>query len=110
MALWLTECRKETRSLQDLYLKHKAKGLVVLGLNTADDRKIALDYLKANQATFRNILDSSDAANRAMAEYETLAMSAVPMTYIIGRDGKVVDAWYGYDKDRTQKALKKLGL
>ena len=37
-------------------------------------------------------------------------MCAVPMTYIIGRDGKVVDAWYGYDKDRTQSALKKLGL
>ena len=34
----------------------------------------------------------------------------LPMTYIIGRDGKVVDAWYGYDKARTQKALKKLGL
>ncbi len=45
-----------------------------------------------------------------MAQYETLGMSAVPMTYIIGRDGKVVDAWYGYDKDRTQKTLKKLGL
>jgi hypothetical protein len=84
--------------------------LVVLGLNNADDRKIALDYLKANQATFRNILDPSNAANRAEEQYETLGMSAVPMTYIIGRDGKVVDAWYGYDKDRTQQAIKKLGL
>jgi peroxiredoxin len=83
---------------------------VVLGLNDSDDRKIALDYLKANHATFPNILDASDAANKAVSEYETLCMSAVPMTYIIGRDGKVVDAWYGYDKDRTQKALKKLGL
>jgi peroxiredoxin len=37
-------------------------------------------------------------------------MSAVPMTYVIGRDGKVVDAWYGYEEGRAQKALKKLGL
>jgi peroxiredoxin len=37
-------------------------------------------------------------------------MSAVPMTYVIGRDGKVVDAWYGYEKGRAEKALKKLGL
>jgi peroxiredoxin len=37
-------------------------------------------------------------------------MSAVPMTYVIGRDGKVVDAWYGYEEDRAPKALKKLGL
>ena len=37
-------------------------------------------------------------------------MSAVPMTYVIGRDGKIVDAWYGYEAARTQQALKKLGL
>jgi peroxiredoxin len=85
--------------------------LVVLGVNTADDRKIALDYMKANEVTFPNILDSSDAANQAVSQYETLGgMSAVPMTYVIGRDGKVVDAWYGYGKDRSQTVLKKLGL
>ena len=91
-------------------MKYKAKGLVVLGVNNADDRKIALDYLKDNEVTFPNILEASDAANRAMSLYETLGMSAVPMTYVIGRDGKVVDAWYGYEAARTQQALKKLGL
>ena len=85
--------------------------MVVLGVNNADDRKIALDYLKANEVTFPNVLDTSEAAGGAVSQYETLGgMSAVPMTYVIGRDGKVVDAWYGYEQDRTQKALKKLGL
>ena len=84
---------------------------MVLGLNSADDRQIALDYMKANEVTFLNILDASDAANRAVAQYETLGgMSAVPMTYIISREGKVVDAWYRYEESRTQQALKKLGL
>ena len=82
----------------------------MLGVNTADDRKIALEYLKANAVTFPNILDTSDTANRAVSQYETLGMSAVPMTYVIDREGKVVDAWYGYEKDRSQRALKKLGL
>ena len=86
--------------------------MVVLGVNTADDHKIALDYLKENQATFPTILDSSEASNRAMLQYETLEgiTGAVPMTYIIDRDGKVVTAWYGYDADATKKALAKLGL
>ena len=67
--------------------------------------------MKANEVTFPNILEASDAANRAVSQYETLGgMSAVPMTYVIGRDGKVVDAWYGYEKDRAEKALKTLGL
>lgn len=84
---------------------------MVLGVNTADAREIALDYLKANKVTFPNVLDASDAANRAMMQYETLGgMSAVPMTYLIDREGKVVVAWYDYRQDQAEKALKKLGL
>jgi peroxiredoxin len=85
-----------------------------LGVNTADDRKIVLDYVKENGMTFPNVLDTSDAAYKAMMQYETLGMSAVPMTYVIDREGKVVMAWYGFDKDEAEKAskefLKKLGL
>lgn len=83
---------------------------MVLGVNTSDDRKIALDYLAENKVTFPNILDSSMQANMAMMRYETLGMSAVPMTYLIDREGKVVDAWYGYEEGRAEKAIKKLGL
>jgi peroxiredoxin len=85
--------------------------LVVLGINTADDRKIALDYLKENSVTFPNILDASFQAQRVMTGYETqTGRSAVPMTYLIDREGKVVEAWYGYEPGRAEKALKKLGL
>lgn len=85
--------------------------MVVLGVNSADDRKIALDYLRENQVTFPNVLDTSPAAWDAMARFETLGgMSAVPLTYLIDREGKVIDAWYGYEPDRTAKALKKLKL
>ena len=70
-----------------------------------------MDYLKANGATFPNVLDSSEAALRATGQYETLGgMSAVPMTYVIDRDGKVIVAWYGFDAAATKKALAKLGM
>ena len=83
---------------------------MVLGVNTADDHKIARDYLKANGVTFPNVLDSSDAAVRAMAQYETLTgMSAVPMTYIIDRKGKIVAAWYGYETGGAEKAVAEFG-
>ena len=84
---------------------------MVLGVNTADAREIALEYLKANKVTFPNVLDSSEAAGRAIMQYETLAgMSAVPMTYLIDREGKVVEAWYDYRQGQAEKALKKLGF
>ena len=94
-----------------MYEKYHDKGLVVLGVNVADDRKVALDYLKEHHVTFPIILDSSLAARKAIDQYQALPdLGADPMTYVIGRDGKIVDGWFGYDSDRTQAAVKKLGL
>lgn len=85
--------------------------MAVVGVNVSDDRKIALDYLKENKVTFPNVLDTSESARQAMRQFETLSgMSAVPMTYVIGRDGRVVEAWYGYEQGRADEALKKMGL
>lgn len=83
---------------------------MVLGFNCSDDKQIALDFLRENSATFPNILDSSDAATRT--GFEGYKMSGVPLNYIIDREGKVVDAWYGYEKGhkRAKAALEKLGL
>jgi glutathione peroxidase-family protein len=54
--------------LQELYTKYKSKGLVVLGFDASDDKKIALQLLRENGATFPNILDSSDAAQKVCFE------------------------------------------
>jgi peroxiredoxin len=71
-----------------------------------------MDYLKANKVTFPNVLDTSEAAIPSMfLKFETLAgYSAVPLNYVIDREGKVVDAWYDRDERRGKQALKKAGL
>jgi peroxiredoxin len=80
-------------------------------LNTADDDKIARKYLKSNKMTFPIILDTTPRSWAVHEAYETLGgMTAVPLTYLIGRDGKVVAAWYGYEKGRAEEEVKKLGL
>ncbi len=82
-----------------------------MGVNVADSRKIALEYLKENRVTFPIILDSSPAGWKAMGRYLALPeLGADPMTCVIGRDGKIVDGWFGYDSDRTKTAVEKLGL
>jgi peroxiredoxin len=80
----------------------------VIGVNTADDQTIAREFVKQNGLTYPIAVDGSDAANAALAKYETLGMSAVPMTYLIDRDGKVLDAWYGFEPGRAEAALKKI--
>ena len=96
--------------LQKLHQKHAKQGLVVLGYNSADKREIALDLLKKNSLTFPSVLDSSPAAQEtAVGNYRT---SAVPTTYVIDREGKIADAWIGYDpeSDRVPKLLEKFGI
>lgn len=102
---WLPPCRMEMPHLQEYYLKYKGKNMVVLGFNCSDNKKTALDFMRENSVTFPNVIDSSDAARNYM-------MSRVMLSYIIDKEGKVVDCWHGYDKDheRAIAALQKLGL
>ena len=96
--------------LQTLHETLKDKGLTILGLNCSDDKEIALEFLEENKATFPTIIDSSDAAVKT--SFRDYRASGVPLNYIIDKEGKVVDAWYGYEKGHTRAkaALKKAGL
>ena len=98
------------RHLQGLHEKHGGKDFVILGFNYADDRKIALEFLRENGATFPTILDASNAAREAA--YKGYKANGVPLNYIIDRQGKVVDTWYGYEQGhkRALAALKKAGV
>ena len=96
--------------LQGHYEKYKDKGMVILGFNCSDDRQIALDFMRENSATFPSVLDSSDTAMKiAFSGYQ---MSGVPLNYIIDPEGKIVEAWYGYEEGHKTAlaALEKAGL
>jgi len=96
--------------LQELHEKHADKGLVILGFNCSDDKKIAMEFIAENKATFPTILDSSEKAGRI--SHTDYKCTGVPLNYVIDRQGKVVDAWYGYEKGhkRALTALQKAGL
>jgi peroxiredoxin/outer membrane lipoprotein-sorting protein len=115
--VWLTfwrvgcpPCREQIPYLEKLYNTHKSKGLVVLGFDFADDRQIALDFLRQHAATFPSIVDASEAAIKTgFMEYQA---RAAPVNYIIDREGTIGAAWLGHDPGSPQAAdaLKKLGL
>ncbi|MBN1362090.1 MAG: TlpA family protein disulfide reductase [Sedimentisphaerales bacterium] len=98
------------RHLQKLHEQYRDKGLVILGFNCSDDKKIALEFFNENSATFPTILDSSEAA--IQVGFQGYKMCGVPLNYIIDREGKVIDTWYGYEEGhaRARAALKQAGL
>ena len=103
-------CREDMSGLQKLHMKYKDKGLVIVGLNVVDDKKVALEFIADNHATFPNALDTSDAAKKVC--HRDYGAFAVPAYYIIGRDGRIVEGWLG-DKgglSRANTVLRNLGI
>jgi len=105
-------CREAMPHLQALSEKHKDKGLVILGFNFADDKRIARIFMRENSVTFPNILDSSDVSKKVIFDGYRNRSGTVPLSYIIDTRGKVVDAWCGYEEGhkRALAALKKVGM
>jgi peroxiredoxin len=97
--------------LQALHEQYGGKGLAILGLNFSDDQRIVRAFLKANGVTFPTILDTSHVARKVVWEHYGNRPFDVPLNYVIDRDGKVVDAWFGYEEDsqRGHDALAKAG-
>ena len=105
-------CREAMPHLQKLSEKYKNKGLVILGFNCFDGKRIAQNFIRENSVTFPNILDSSDTAEKVIFDGYKNRSGTVPLSYIIDTRGKVVDAWSGYEEDnkRALAALKKAGM
>jgi peroxiredoxin len=95
--------------LQKMHTDLGGKGLVLLGFNCSDDATIAKNLLREHGVTYPTVLDSSPAALAAAHAY---GMSGVPLTYLIDRDGKVVESFYGFSEGdwRGLESLEKLGI
>jgi peroxiredoxin/outer membrane lipoprotein-sorting protein len=102
-------CREELSHLQEMHRQFSDKGLVILGFNCMDGKKIAMDAMSHYGVTYPMVLDDSpEAVNICDGDY---AGGPLPMNYIIDRQGKVMDAWFGYQKGSHQEdaALLKAG-
>jgi outer membrane lipoprotein-sorting protein/peroxiredoxin len=107
-------CRSELRRLQKLHVKHAGDGLLIVGLNCSDAAPLATEFLRKQAIVFPNIADTTAAAREVFyGRYQTAkGQSALPLNYIIDREGKVAGGWYGYRKgdDRGEAILRRLGL
>ncbi len=103
-------CREELSALESVYKQYKDQGFTVIGINICDIKKLIIDLLEENSVTYPNIIDDSPVAQDLyFKQYEKpTGYAAVPMNYLIGRDGKVVEAWYGYDKGDDTLYVNKL--
>lgn len=107
-------CRAELEHLQKLQNRHAGDGLLVLGFNCSDDSSLARRFLREKGIVLPNVVDTTAAAREVFeSKYQVAGtQSAVPLNYIINRDGTVAGGWYGYRKGdgRGERILRRLGM
>jgi thiol-disulfide isomerase/thioredoxin len=112
-ATWCGPCQMTMPHVEKVHKQAKDKGVVTLGVCVWDKQEDYAKWVPANSEkyTFQFAFDPAGraAGNIAQGLYK---VSGIPTTYVIDRDGKVIDAIVGYreDDDRLEKALAKAGV
>ncbi|MGH3738752.1 MAG: TlpA family protein disulfide reductase [Micromonosporaceae bacterium] len=89
-ASWCAACREEHPALNAAQRKHGPRGLQIIGINMNDTRADASRFLEEmGGAAYPSVFDPHA---RAAIEWGTFA---VPETYVVNRDGIVVDKAVG---------------
>jgi thiol-disulfide isomerase/thioredoxin len=89
-ASWCVPCRRSFPWLNAMHEKYADDGLVIVGVNLDLERAEADRFLAEFPASFKIVYDETKALAK---QFEVMAM---PSTYVIGRNGKIVDQHLGF--------------
>jgi peroxiredoxin len=93
-ATWCGPCRKELPSLSQLSNDLKDKNFKLIGISVDDNQAIVDNFLKTNSLSYTILQEP----NQLVAKYMSAAgqnENVIPQTYIIDRNGKVVESLIG---------------
>ncbi len=86
-AAWCKPCRQENPNVLASYNKYKDKGFEILGVSLDRTREAWVKAIEDDGLTWKHVSDLQYFNSEAAATYE---ISAIPATYLIGPDGKIV--------------------
>jgi peroxiredoxin len=89
-ATWCGPCREEMPVLDRLHEKYRAAGFRILGVNVDDKSDKGLQMAQRLKVGYPQLFDTDKRASRL---YD---VDAMPMTFLIDRDGKLRFAHKGY--------------
>ena len=101
-ASWCGPCRQEMASLDRLAWLEQARGFTIIGISTDDYPEQARVWLKDSNATINQFIDTR-------LQMETmLGASRLPLTVLVGADGRVLDKVYGAREWDSLESLQRI--
>jgi cytochrome c biogenesis protein CcmG/thiol:disulfide interchange protein DsbE len=82
-ASWCVPCREEAPLLEGIWTEYRAKGVIVLGIDTQDLTSPARRFLTQFGITYRNLRDPDGDVGRLFGT------TGVPETFFVGADGRI---------------------
>jgi thiol-disulfide isomerase/thioredoxin len=93
---WCPPCRAEMPRLNELFLKYKDAGLIVLGINYGETPDVAQKYLTANPIDYTVLYGLNDPILETRTLFNNWGGNGVPWNLFVGKDGKVSSWVFGY--------------
>jgi thiol-disulfide isomerase/thioredoxin len=106
-ATWCGPCIAAIPHVNDLYKKHKDKGLVVVGQNLGEDAKTVGDFVKkmGSKMTYRVAVDTPDGA-MGKKWLQAAGQNGIPCAFVVNKKGKI--AYIGHPMSMEESMLEKL--
>ena len=100
-ATWCAPCREEIPMLNELHSDYADQGLRILAIS--DERaELIRDFVSENGVTYTNLVGTED----IFEEYGALGL---PTAYLVDRDGRIVDFFFGpKPKRQLEEKIRKL--
>jgi cytochrome c biogenesis protein CcmG/thiol:disulfide interchange protein DsbE len=98
-ASWCNPCKEEAPFLEEVWREDRDRGLVVLGVDAKDFRRDARAFVERFDLTFPVVYDGPGDT------LEGYGVTGFPETFVLDREGRVVDAFAGgvvSDEDRAE--------
>jgi len=104
-ATWCGPCRAEMPSIDVLYKQYREKGMEVLAVNSGELQSAVHAFIYNNYLSFPVALDSDGKVSG------TYGIQAIPTTFLIDREGKIIARIVGsinWDTPKIHTALEML--
>jgi len=93
-ATWCPPCRKEIPALSEIANDYRDKDFEMIGISVDQNPQALVNFLKSNSISYKVLHEAGGLLEKYMA-VAGQGQGVIPQTYVIDKDGKVVETIVG---------------